>query len=102
MTTAPPEDDAETRPAIEFDDKGGFKVEIPTPTAELHGHTAQFTGLVYKILLGHVRSKFLDGASLGLAETHHLEAAWRMLNQVEKQITEIPGLVEGMVKYGNQ
>ena len=66
------------------------------------GHTAQFTGSVYKILLGHVRSKFLDGASLGLAETHHLEAAWRMLNQVEKQITEIPGLVEGMVKYGDQ
>ena len=66
------------------------------------GHTAQFTGSVYKILLGHVRSKFLDGASLGLAETHHLEAAWRMLNQVEKQITEIPGLVEGMVKNGDQ
>ena len=66
------------------------------------GYTAQFTGSVYKILLGHVRSKFLDGASLGLAETYHLEAAWRMLNQVEKQITEKPGLVEGMVKYGDQ
>ena len=66
------------------------------------GHTAQFTGSVYKILLGHVRAKFLDGASLGLAETHHLEAAWRMLGIVEKQITEIPGLVEGMVKYGDQ
>ena len=66
------------------------------------GHSAQFTGSIYKILLGHVRSKFLDGASLGLAEPHHLEAAWRMLNQVEKQITEKPGLVEGMVKYGDQ
>ena len=66
------------------------------------GHTAQFTGSVYKNLLDHVRSKFLEGASLGLADRHHLEAAWRMSHLVEKQILEIPGLVEGMVKYGDQ
>ncbi len=66
------------------------------------GHTAQFTGSIYKNLLGHIRSKFLEGASLGLAERHHLEAAWRMSHLVEKQILEIPGLVEGMVKYGDQ
>ena len=66
------------------------------------GHTAQFTGEIYRILLGHIRSQFLDGASLGLAERHRLEAARRMLPLVEKQITEIPGLVEGMVKYGDQ
>lgn len=66
------------------------------------GHTAQFTGLIYKNLLGHVRSKFLEGASLGLAERHHLEAAWRMSHLAEKQILETPGLVEGMVKHGDQ
>ena len=66
------------------------------------GHTAQFTGEIYRILLGHVRSQFLDGASLGLAERHRLEAARRMLPLVEKQVMEIPGLVEGMVKYGDQ
>ena len=66
------------------------------------GHTAQFTGRIYRLLLHHIRAKFLDGASLGLAEKHRLEAAWRMLPVVEKGITETPGLVEGMVKYGGQ
>ena len=66
------------------------------------GHTAQFTGQIYRILLGHVRSQFLDGASLGLAKRHRLEAARRMIPLVEKQLTEKAGLVEGMVKYGDQ
>ena len=66
------------------------------------GHTAQFTGRIYRLLLHHIRSKFLDGASLGLAEKHRLETAWRMLPAVEKGIMETPGLVEGMVKYGVQ
>ncbi len=66
------------------------------------GHTAQFTGLMYRLLLQHVRSKFLDGASLGLAEEHRLETVWRMLPAVEKRITEAAGLVEGMVKYGGR
>ena len=66
------------------------------------GHTAQFKGRIYRILLEHVRTKFLDGASLGLAEKHHLEAARRMLPQVEARIKETPGLIEGMVKYGDK
>ena len=66
------------------------------------GHTAQYKGKIYGILLEHVRTKFLDEASMGLAENHHLQAAWRMLPQVEKQIKETPGLIEGMVKYGDQ
>ena len=65
------------------------------------GHTSQYKGRIYGILLEHIRTKFLDGASTGLAERHHLEAAWRMLLQVEKQIRDTPGLVEGMVKYGD-
>ena len=66
------------------------------------GHTLQFKGRVYAILLEHVRDKFLDKASLGLSEPHHVETAWRMLSTVEKQIKGVPGLVEGMVKYADQ
>ena len=65
------------------------------------GHTLQFKGRIYGILLEHIREKFLDGASLGLAEPHHLETAWRMLPKAEEQITGIPGLIEGMVKYAD-
>ena len=65
------------------------------------GHTAQFKGHIYNILLDHARTKFLDGASLGLAEPHHLETAWRMLPTVEQRIKGIPGLIEGMVKYAD-
>ncbi len=66
------------------------------------GHTLHFKGRIYGIVLEHVRAKFLDGASLGLAEPHHLEALWRTLPTVEKRITGVSGLVEGMVKYADQ
>ena len=66
------------------------------------GHTAQFQGRIYNILLGHIRRQFLDGASLGLAEPHHLDAAWRTLSAVEQRIKSTPGLIEGMVKYGGE
>ena len=66
------------------------------------GHSSQFKGRIYDILLQHVRTKFLDGASLRLARQHHLEAARRTLPAVEEKILGVPGLVEGMVKYGDQ
>ena len=66
------------------------------------GHSAQFKGQIYAILLEHVKVKFLNGTSLGLAEPHHLEAAWRMRDKVQEEIRNIPGLVEGMVKYGDK
>ena len=66
------------------------------------GHSSQFKGRIYGILLGHIRIKFLSGASMGLAERHHLEAARRMMPQVEEKIKAVPGLVEGMVKYGDK
>ena len=65
------------------------------------GHSAQFKGRIYRALLGHVRTNFLDGTSMGLAEEHHLETAWRMLSTVEERIAGTPGLVEGMVKYAD-
>ena len=66
------------------------------------GHTTQFKGRIYGILLGHIRAKFLEGLSLGLAEVHHLETTWRMLDAIEQGIKGVPGLIEGMVKYGDQ
>ena len=69
---------------------------------EQAGHSSQFKGHMYAVLLKHARSKFLDGASLGLAEEHLLDTAWRMLPKVEEIIGKAPGLVEGMVKYANQ
>ncbi len=69
---------------------------------ERAGHTTQFKGKIYSILLNHVRTKFLDGASLGLAEETHIATTWRTLPEIEKQIGGAPGLVEGMVKYGDK
>ena len=66
------------------------------------GHTTQYKGPIYGVLLEHVRTKFLDGASLGLAEMHKLEAVWRMLPQAEARIRDTVGLVEGMVKYADK
>ena len=66
------------------------------------GHSSQFQGRIYGVLLKHARSKFLDGASMGLAEEHHLKTAWRMLPKVEETVGKAPGLVQGMVKYANQ
>ena len=65
------------------------------------GHTTEFQGRIYGILLQHLREKFLDGASMRLAEPHRLEALWRMLPTIEKRIGDTRGLVEGMVKYGD-
>ena len=69
---------------------------------EYTGFSMQFKGHVYGILLEHVRTKFLDGTSLGLSERHHLDMAWWMLPQVEERLKSAAGLVEGMVKYGDQ
>ena len=69
---------------------------------ERAGHTTQFKGKLYSILLAHIRTKFLNGASLGLAEESHIRTTWRMLAKVEKEIGNRKGLVEGMVKYGDK
>ena len=69
---------------------------------ERAGHSAQFKGRVYSILLQHIRVKFLDDTSLGLADPPLLDAARRLLPKVEEKVGGTPGLVEGMVKYGDQ
>ena len=66
------------------------------------GHSLQFKGRIYSILLGHIRERFLNGASLGLSSKRQLETARRALPRMEKAVKDTPGLVEGMVRYGNQ
>ena len=63
------------------------------------GYAATFKDRVYSALLHHVRAKFLDGSSLGLAERVKVEFARKMLPQIEKEVRAIPGLVAGIIEH---
>ena len=65
------------------------------------GYAATFKDRVYSALLHHVRAKFLNGSSLGLAERTEVDFAWRMLRQVKTKVEAIPGLIAGIIEYGN-
>lgn len=65
------------------------------------GYAATFKDQVYSALLHHVRAKFLNGASLGLAERVDVNFAWKMLRQVKAKVEAIPGLIAGIIEYGN-
>jgi hypothetical protein len=43
----------------------------------------------------------MDGSSLGLADRKQLDFAWKMLRQVVTKVGGIPGLVEGVIRYGD-
>lgn len=58
-------------------------------------------GEVYSALIQHIRGKFLDNTSLGLAGRRCLDYAWKMLDQVKAKVAAIPGLVEGIIEYAN-
>ncbi len=65
------------------------------------GYAATFKDQVYSALLHHVRAKFLGGTSLGLAERSDVDFAWKMLRQVRTKVAAIPGLIAGVIEYGN-
>ncbi|MGH9432262.1 MAG: DEAD/DEAH box helicase [Terriglobia bacterium] len=65
------------------------------------GHAATFKDRVYSALLHHVRAKFLNGASLGLAERAEVDFAWKMLPQVKSKVRNIPGLIAGIIEHGD-
>jgi len=65
------------------------------------GYAATFKDKVYSALLHHVRAKFLNGSSLGLAERADVDFAWKMLRQVKAKVEAIPGLIAGVIEYGN-
>lgn len=65
------------------------------------GYAAGMKDKVYGALVQHVRRKFLDGNSLGLADRPQVDFAWKMLNQVRTKVGAVPGLVAGIIEYGD-
>jgi hypothetical protein len=65
------------------------------------GYAATFKDRVYSALLYHIRAKFLDGSSLGLTERAQVDFAWKMLRQVKAKVEAIPGLIAGIIEYGD-
>jgi superfamily II DNA or RNA helicase len=65
------------------------------------GYAAAFKDRVYSALVHHVRAKFLNGASLGLAERAEVDFAWKMLDQVRTKVAGVPGLIAGIIEYGD-
>lgn len=65
------------------------------------GYAATFKDRVYSALLHHVRAKFLNGNSLGLAERSDVDFAWRMLRQVQVRVGAVPGLIGGIIEHGD-
>jgi superfamily II DNA or RNA helicase len=65
------------------------------------GYAASFKDRVYSALLHHVRKKFLNDSSIGLAERSEVDFAWKMLNQIKTKVGGVPGLVSGIIEYGD-
>lgn len=77
-----------------------MKTADPHGTLEA-GYAATFKDRVYSAVVHHVRKKFLNGSSLGLAEREEVDVAWKMLPQVNTKIGSVPGLIAGIIEYGN-
>ena len=102
-----PDDDSSDGPTVEISEdaireavRDGL-LQMAEDLAVTAGYAATFKGWVYSALLHHVRDKFLGGTSLGLAERSEVEFAWKMLGQMKKKVSAIPGLVAGIIEYGN-
>jgi type III restriction enzyme len=65
------------------------------------GYASVFKSQLYSVLMRHIRNKFLGGESLGLVERKSLMFVWKMLPSVRKKIQGIPGLIGGIIEYGN-
>ncbi|MFH1220698.1 MAG: DEAD/DEAH box helicase family protein [Candidatus Eisenbacteria bacterium] len=65
------------------------------------GCAAAFKDRVYSALVHHVRKKFLNGSSLGLAEREEVNFAWKMLRQMKTKVGATPGLIAGIIEYGD-
>jgi hypothetical protein len=65
------------------------------------GYAATFKDRVYSALLHHIRAKFLNGESIGLADRQDVDFAWKMLRQVKRKVEAVPGLVAGIIENGN-
>ena len=95
---APPEiSDQALREAV----KDGLLQMAEELTVEA-GYAVSFNqGKIYSALRRHACDKFLKGSSIGMAERSEVEFAWKMLVQVKKKVLAMPGLVAGMIEYGD-
>jgi type III restriction enzyme len=89
--------DDEMREAIK-----SYLIQIAEELCILSGYAAGFRGEVYSALIQHVREKFLNNSTLGMAERRSLDYAWAMLEQVKTKVAATPGLVGGIIEYANQ
>ena len=102
-----PDDPASDGATVEISDEAireavrDALLKMAEELTETAGYATTFKDRVYSALLHHVRTKFLNGASLGLAERSEVEFAWKMLSQVKKKVSAIPGLVAGVIEYGD-
>ena len=103
--SAPGKEDSQGAPAVISDPelreavKGGLLQMAEELTVDAGYAVLDNKAKVYSALLRHVRAKFLNGLSLGLAERSEVEFVWKMLAQVRKKASAMPGLVAGMIEY---
>lgn len=65
------------------------------------GYAAAFKDRVYSALVHHVRKKFLNNSSLGLAGLEEVKFAWKMLRQMKAKVGAVPGLIGGIIEHGD-
>jgi superfamily II DNA or RNA helicase len=66
------------------------------------GVGSQELGYLYGVLVGHVRTKLLEGESPGSASTEALKRAIHMRATIQHNIKDRPGLVASIVKYKSE
>jgi len=76
-------------------------LEIAEALAVEAGYAGAFKDRVYSALVQHVRKRFLNGSSLGLAEREEVDYAGKMLRQMKTKAGAIPGLIAGIIEYGD-
>ena len=105
LTTAPEAPDGATE-SFEISDelmRDAIKTTMLEFSEELTvqaGYATSLKGKLYGVMTTHVRENFL-GASLGLAERDGLMFALKMLPQVYRNLLSVPGLVAGIIEYGD-
>ena len=56
-------------------------------------------GYMYSVLMDHIRDKMFNGESAGFASKDNLKFALLKLQEIYRNFSSLPGLVESMVRY---
>lgn len=56
-------------------------------------------GYMYSVLMDHIRDKMFNGESAGFASKDNLKFALLKLQEIYRNFSNLPGLVESMVRY---